>query len=259
MSRSALETPMMKQFLEMKGQYPDSVIFYRMGDFYEMFLDDAELVAPLLDIALTSRNKGKPDAVPMCGVPVHAAEGHIKRLASLGHRIAICEQIEDPKEIGGKRLLRRAVVEVVTPGLIGDPTGLEAHAVVAVAAIYHDAEKGRFGLAVLDATTADFRGTLVASETERDSTLAANGLPDLLVQELARIAPRELLVPADLVPVAEKILHDVIEKLVIREVAERFYREKPTTEGWSGDFLEGEDAASRSALSLANYLVENQP
>ncbi len=113
-------------------------MFYRLGDFYDMFLEDAELVAPILDITLTSRDKGKANAVPMCGVPVHAADAHIKRLAELGHRIAICEQVEDPKETGGKRLVRREVVEVVTPGLVCDPAVIDVLAVVAVAAIAHD-------------------------------------------------------------------------------------------------------------------------
>ncbi len=81
MTRKALETPMMKQFLAIKAQQPDAIVFYRMGDFYEMFLRDAEIAAPLLDIALTTRDRGKPDAVPMCGVPVHAADQHIKPLA----------------------------------------------------------------------------------------------------------------------------------------------------------------------------------
>ena len=111
---SALDTPMMRQFLSVKAQHPDAVVFYRMGDFYEMFLDDAQLVAPILDIALTTRDKGKADAVPMCGVPVHAADAHIKRLAELGHRIAICEQVEDPKDAGGKRLVRREVCLLYT-------------------------------------------------------------------------------------------------------------------------------------------------
>ena len=126
MSGSALDTPMMRQFIKVKAQYPDAVIFYRMGDFYEMFLEDAERVAPILDIALTSRDKGKVDAVPMCGVPVHAADAHIKRLAELGYRIAICEQVEDPKEAGGKRLVRREVVEVVAWGRGGGGVGVLA-------------------------------------------------------------------------------------------------------------------------------------
>jgi DNA mismatch repair protein MutS len=258
-SRSALETPMMQQFLKVKAQYPDSVIFYRMGDFYEMFLDDAELVAPILDIALTSRDKGKADAVPMCGVPVHAADAHIKRLASLGHRIAICEQVEDPKEAGGKRLVRRAVVEVVTPGLVGDPAGLEAHVVVAVAAIYFDAESQSFGLAVLDASTADFRATQIRRVGDTEFNAARDHLPDVLVQELARIGPRELLMPAELSAASQRVLLDVIESLAIRELPESAFREKPTAGDWSGEFLDGLDAASRAAISVANYLVENQP
>ena len=96
MTRSALETPMMRQYLAIKARQPDAIVFYRMGDFYEMFLGDAELAAPLLEIALTTRDRGKPDAVPMCGVPVHAADVHVKRLTELGHRVAICEQVEDP-------------------------------------------------------------------------------------------------------------------------------------------------------------------
>ena len=250
---------MMQQFLKVKAQYPDSVIFYRMGDFYEMFLKDAELVAPILDIALTSRDKGKVDAVPMCGVPVHAADAHIKRLAALGHRIAICEQVEDPKEAGGKRLVRRAVVEVVTPGLVGDPSGLEAHTVVAVAAIYFDANAKAFGLAVLDASTADFRATQISSEKEESLGGRESSLPDALVQELARIGPRELLMPVELGEAARRVLPDVIETLAIRELPESAFREKPSAEGWSGDFLEGRDARARAALSVANYLVENQP
>ena len=94
---SPRDTPMMRQYLAIKADYPDAVLCYRMGDFYELFLDDAVRVAPLLDITLTSRDKGKDAAVPMCGFPVHSAEGYIKRLAELGHRVAICEQVEDPK------------------------------------------------------------------------------------------------------------------------------------------------------------------
>ena len=91
-SKSALDTPMMRQFLAVKEQHPDAVVFYRMGDFYEMFLADAELAAPILDITLTTRDKGKSDPVPMCGVPAHSVDGYVKRLAELGHRVAISEE-----------------------------------------------------------------------------------------------------------------------------------------------------------------------
>ncbi|HEX9813686.1 MAG TPA: DNA mismatch repair protein MutS, partial [Myxococcota bacterium] len=124
MTRSARDTPMMRQFLSVKAQHPDAIVFYRMGDFYEMFLADAEIAAPLLDITLTTRDRDKKDAVPMCGIPVHAADPHIKRLAALGYRVAICEQVEDAKAAAGRRLVKREVVEVITPGLVGNPEGI---------------------------------------------------------------------------------------------------------------------------------------
>jgi len=175
--KSALETPMMRHFLAVKAQHPDAIVFYRMGDFYEMFLRDAEVAAPLLDIALTTRDKGKEDPVPMCGIPVHSAEGYIQQLAERGHRVAICEQVEDPKAAGGKRLVKREVVEVVTPGLVGDPQGIESRRELSLAALLPgDAP----GLAVLDASTGDFRATL-------GEGTGAPGLPSALEQELARI------------------------------------------------------------------------
>jgi DNA mismatch repair ATPase MutS len=88
---------MMTQYRELKRRFPDHLLLFRLGDFYELFLEDAEQAAPLLDIALTSRDKGKPDAVPMCGVPVHSVDGYVKRLVELGHRVAICEQVEDAR------------------------------------------------------------------------------------------------------------------------------------------------------------------
>ena len=121
---------MMRHFLEIKAQHPDAIVLYRMGDFYELFLEDAEKAAPLLDLTLTTRDKNKADPVPMCGFPVHSADGYVKRLAELGERVAICEQVE--RSEGGQRaqgstakLVRREVVEVITPGLLGDLEGLE--------------------------------------------------------------------------------------------------------------------------------------
>ena len=184
MTRSALETPMMRQFLEIKARHPDSLLFYRMGDFYELFLDDAERAAPLLDIALTTRDKNKADPVPMCGVPVHAAEQHIQRLAALGHRIAICEQVENPAEAGGRRLVKRDVVEVVTPGLPGDPVGLEATRELSLVALYQGSS---LGVATLDASTGDLRATTLPAGTDPAE------LPAPLVDELLRIGPREVL------------------------------------------------------------------
>ena len=109
-------TPMMKQYLSIKGQYPDAILFYRMGDFYEMFFEDAEKASKLLEITLTSRNKKDETPVPMCGFPHKAARSYIARLIENGCKVAICDQTEDPAEAKG--LVRREVVRVITPGMI---------------------------------------------------------------------------------------------------------------------------------------------
>ena len=152
---------MMRQYLAIKAQHPDAILFYRMGDFYEMFLRDAEIAAPLLDIALTTRDSGKPDAVPMCGVPVHAVDAYIQRLAELGHRVAICEQVEDARADG------RSPAGAARGGRGGDAGAgrrsrlgsTPAQELVLVALLPGPV----FGLAVLDARTGDLRATEVGA------------------------------------------------------------------------------------------------
>src|SRR4029078_1120731 len=114
-------TPMMAQYIEIKAANPDCLLFYRMGDFYELVFDDAEVASRALGIALTKRGKHLGDDIPMCGVPIHAADHYLQKLIALGHRVAVCEQIEDPAEArkrGAKSVVRRDVVRVVTPGTI---------------------------------------------------------------------------------------------------------------------------------------------
>lgn len=262
MSGSALDTPMMRQFLKVKAQHPDAIVFYRMGDFYEMFLDDAERAAPLLDITLTTRDKGKADAVPMCGIPVHAADAHIRRLAELGHRIAICEQVEDPKETGGKRLVRREVVEVVTPGLVGDPAGLDGRTVVAVAAIFADETRRLFGLASLDASTGDFRTTGIEASSLEGQEQGIAELPDVLLQELARIAPRELLIEQQQASVWSAPLQRLLPELALTPLPPAHFTDEGVATSWPGEWhAQGEEqgVADRAALAVARYLAENQP
>lgn len=114
-------TPMMEQYIEIKAANPDSLLFYRMGDFYELFFDDAEKASRALGIVLTKRGKHQGHDIPMCGVPVHAADDYLQKLIGQGFRVAVCEQIEDPAEArkrGGKSVVRRDVVRLVTPGTI---------------------------------------------------------------------------------------------------------------------------------------------
>ena len=249
MTRSALDTPMMRQYLEIKARHPDAILFYRMGDFYEMFLRDAEIAAPLLEIALTTRDRGKPDAVPMCGVPVHAVEPYLKRLAELGHRVAICEQVEDAKA-AGRRLVRREVVEVVTPGLAGDPDGIESRRELWIAAL--DPGDG-LGLAVLDATTGELRATAF------EAPGTGSGLPAELREELRRVAPREILLPRSASPelcaALRQLLPDAAQSLVDPESFDP--RRAPRHP--DGLAVDASGPEARAAAALLAYLGAQQP
>jgi DNA mismatch repair protein MutS len=147
---AAHATPMMRQYIELKSQYPDAILFFRLGDFYEMFFEDALKAADVLQITLTSRSKG-PDKVPMAGIPFHASKRYIAKLIEAGLKVAICEQVEPP---GKSTLVRREVVRVITPGMVLEEEVLEAKANNFLAAIKH--EKGKFGVAMLDASTGEF-------------------------------------------------------------------------------------------------------
>lgn len=169
------DTPLMRQYLELKAQVPDCILFFRLGDFYEMFFDDAVLVSRTLELTLTSRDKGKENPIPMCGVPHHSARVHLARLVAAGHRVAICEQTEDPKLAKG--IVKREVVRIVTPGVQLDENELDPKTNCYLCAVVGDG--ARLGLAALDVSTGDFSVT----ETARD----------VLVDELARWQPREVL------------------------------------------------------------------
>ncbi|HEY8926129.1 MAG TPA: DNA mismatch repair protein MutS [Polyangia bacterium] len=171
-------TALMRQYLDVKARYPDAIVFFRLGDFYEMFYEDAVYVAGALNLTLTSRDKGKEDPVPMCGIPHHAARGYLVKLTDLGHRVAICEQLEDPRSVRG--IVKRGVVRVVTPGVILDEESLDPRRPSYVAAVAGDDRRG-YGLGFLDVTTGSFRATEAAT---------VEGLCD----ELARAEPRELVI-----------------------------------------------------------------
>src|SRR5512136_1385703 len=145
-------TPAMRQYLEIKEQHPDCIIFFRMGDFYEMFFEDAVTASKVLEITLTSRNKGKEDSIPLCGIPYHAASTYIARLINKGFKVAICEQIEDTKEAKG--IVKRDVVRIITPSLFldEDSANIKGNAFLMALALRDD----RFGLAFLDISTGEF-------------------------------------------------------------------------------------------------------
>lgn len=176
----ATDTPMMQQYWKVKKEYPNSILLFRMGDFYEMFDEDAKVAARVLDIALTARDKHRGDPTPMCGVPYHAVEGYIDRLIKEGFTVAICDQVEDPKLAKG--LVKREVVRVVTPGTLLNSSLLEAKENNFLVSLHYVPGKG-VGLAVLDISTGEFRLT----EMRGEQCLTATQ------DELYRLRPREAL------------------------------------------------------------------
>src|SRR3982751_3280687 len=147
MPRPAKLTPMLEQYFDIKREVPDAILFYRLGDFYEMFYEDAEKAAPLLDLVLTARGKGQEHEAPMCGVPYHSADSYIAKLIRSGFRVAICEQTEDPAQAKG--LVKREIVRIVTPGTATESTIVERETCYLLA-LYET------GAAYLDVSTGDF-------------------------------------------------------------------------------------------------------
>src|SRR5918992_776611 len=177
-------TPMLRQYQELKQQHPGTLLFFRLGDFYELFFEDAVTGARELQITLTARNKERGDPVPMCGVPHHSAANYIARLVRKGYRVAICEQTEDASRT--RKLVKREVVRIVTPGTPIDPQLLEAREPVFLAAVCAAGEA--IGAAFLDISTGEFR---VTQETGRDSWTRIRAA-------LESYSPRELLFPSSL-------------------------------------------------------------
>ncbi|HWW61801.1 MAG TPA: DNA mismatch repair protein MutS [Thermoanaerobaculia bacterium] len=172
-------TPMLEQYFEIKRQVPDAILFYRLGDFYEMFFEDAEKAAPLLDLVLTARNRGQEHEAPMCGVPYHAVDSYIAKLIRHGLRVAICEQVEDAA--AAKGLVRREIVRVVTPGTATESFIVERETCYLVSLSVAD---HAVGAAYLDVSTGDFFVTSYASLDD-----------PRLADDIARFAPREAIVP----------------------------------------------------------------
>ena len=179
-------TPMVRQYRELKAQHPGTLLFFRLGDFYELFFEDAVIGARELQITLTARHKERGDSIPMCGVPHHSAANYIAKLVRKGYRVAVCEQTEDASKT--KKLVRREVVRVVTPGTPIDPQLLEPRQSIYLAAVCVQGEV--VGAAFLDISTGEFRATQ-ASGTDAWTRIAA---------DLESFAPRELLFPTSLAP-----------------------------------------------------------
>lgn len=174
-------TPMMKQYLRIKGEYQDCILFFRMGDFYEMFFEDAKIASKILEIALTAREKGEREKIPLCGVPCHAASPYISKLIERGYKVAICEQVGDAK--GSKGLVEREVIRVITPGMVVEGENLKEKENNFLMSLWRG--EGGYGLSFLDLSTGEFK-VCQADEEE------------LIVSEVAKNRPREILIPEGL-------------------------------------------------------------
>jgi DNA mismatch repair protein MutS len=244
-------TPMIKQYLSIKEEYPDAILFYRMGDFYEMFFEDAQVASRILEITLTSRNKKDESPVPMCGVPYRAVSGYIARMIDHGYKVAVCDQIEDPALAKG--LVKRDVVRVITPGMIIDDEFLDKSSNNFILALAR--QEDSFGLSFLDISTGDFR-------------LAESGDLVAITDESLRISPSEILLPkssendAQLATIRNVLTDRSVTYLEDQEFEyKRCYHrltEQFKTISLEGFGCEGLTAGVRAAGALVYYVRETQ-
>jgi len=256
-------TPAMRQYLDAKRQHRDAIVFFRMGDFYEMFYEDALVAARALDLTLTSRSKDAGgNGIPMCGVPFHAVDGYLAKLVKKGFRVAICEQVEDPKKAKG--LVRREVVRVVSPGTLTDANYLDAREPAFLMSIVEGAQASaartlsgpRFGVALLDLSTGEF----TTAEYQGDEGLQA------LADEIATLRPREIVVAAES-DIARQLPEIGRLQLPVTsadawsfepEAARRALLDQLKTHGLDGFGLDGRVAAIQAAGGLVAHLRETQ-
>ena len=231
---------MMQQYLQIKERYRDAILLFRLGDFYEMFFEDAHTASKILDIALTSRHKSEESAVPLCGVPYHSAEPYIQKLLDAGHKVAVCEQVEDPAIAKG--VVKREVVRVITPGTVTAAEALDARGNNFLAAV-GKGESG-FGLAVTDITTGEFRCTVLADELA-------------LLDELGRIQPSELLLATGEGGLRER-LYKEYPSIHFTTVSAEAFNAAASERGACDAARSAEFAAGlRAASALVNYLDAN--
>ena len=244
-------TPLMQQYREIKARHPGTILFFRMGDFYETFYEDAELIARILGITLTSRNNGGASQVPLAGVPVKAGPEYVRRLVQLGHRVSICEQVEDPKTAKG--VVRREVVETITPGAAFSDELLDGsrnNFLCAMAAgVKGDAS--RAGIAALDLSTGELR-LFVGAGAEIEAMLA-------------RLSPREMVIPEDMAAGANTILDSILvshrpvwefDSAMAREDLQRHFGVR-SLDGFGVE--SSDDVAVGAAGALLRYVRELQP
>lgn len=240
-------TPMMQQYVQIKEKNKDCILFFRLGDFYEMFFEDAEIASRELELVLTGRDCGLEERAPMCGIPYHAANNYISRLVSKGYKIAICEQLEDPALAKG--IVKRDIIKIITPGTFTDTSFLEENKNNYILSVYLDKETGRCGLCFADISTGEFNAT------------SFNMDYSLIIDEIYKFSPKEILVQSDF---ELGSLKDIIEKMDItitskeatyfkHNIEDNFKKQFP-----SSDITNYHSSIACSANGLLNYIFETQ-
>lgn len=243
-------SPMMVEYLETKKQYPDCILFYRIGDFYEMFFEDAKTASSVLDLVLTGKDCGMEERAPMCGIPFHAAEGYIARLAANGYKVAIGEQLEDPKL--SKGLVKRGVIRVITPGTLTSEQALDESKNNFLMSIFYDSTG--FGISSVDITTGEFLSTTCGNEKE-------------VMDELSRFSPAEIICnQAFMISGIET--EDIKNRfnLIITELGDDVYDDEKATRLLEEHFhasieglgLKDKDLARLSAAAALTYVYDTQ-
>jgi len=237
-------SPMIRQYLQIKEKYQDAILFFRLGDFYEMFFEDAEKASKLLDIALTSRNRTEESPVPLCGVPYHAATPYIGKLLEAGYKVAVCEQVEDPKTAKG--VVQREVVRVITPGTITDGESLDWRDNNFLVALSKGGKE--FGLAFTDVTTGEFRFTQLSDYPS-------------LVDEVLRVHPREIILSEGDTSFAERLRSDLGGVHLSPVPASTFTegaRERLRSMGvWAAESGEEWEQGVQAAGTIISFLEQN--
>lgn len=240
-------TPMMQQYLNIKKQNGDAILFFRLGDFYEMFFDDAITASRELDLTLTGKDCGLKERAPMCGVPYHAVEGYVAKLIKKGYRVAICEQMEDPKLAKG--LVERQVIRVITPGTVIEQAMLDDRSNNFLVSVCLDGDAA--GLALCDVSTGEF------------SIYQIGGALDQLMQELSRISPSEIIANAE----ARRFKTAISAPVPLSEFDDEAYLEENAEEALKAHFPQSDlnqedirdlDVARRAAGALIQYLTSTQ-
>ncbi len=231
-------TPMFKQYFEIKQKYPDAILFFRLGDFFEMFFEDAETVAPLLGLVLTKREAGKGLTAPMCGVPVEKSNFYIQKLVKMGFKVAICEQVEDPATAKG--LVKREVVRIITPGLVVDFESLTSKEKNYLAALYLGKKAG---LAFLELSCGEFLFTEVGK--------------DQFLSELIKREPRELLIPKE--QEEEEVLKELKQNLPLLRISLVDQSSFRIKEKFKEKREKGFEEGLRAVSAVLEYVKRHQP